>query len=148
MPVWYFAYGSNLDQDAMKRRIKYWHDLKPAILRGFKLVFDHYSSSWGGGVADVVESEGDIVYGGAYLLDESQLQTLDRYEGVPHIYNRRKVRVEVEGREVEAFVYVVSNPRKHIAPSPEYLSRIIRGLKKLGYGDEVIEKVRRAAAGG
>jgi len=148
MPVWYFAYGSNLDQEGMRKRIKNWYDLKPAVLRGFKLVFDYYSSSWGGGVADVVESEGGMVYGGAYLLDESQLKILDKYEGVPHIYSRRKVNVEIEGKPVEAFIYVVRNPRKYITPSTEYVSRMIRGLKKLGYGEDVIERVRKAAAGG
>ncbi|MEM3031937.1 MAG: gamma-glutamylcyclotransferase family protein, partial [Nitrososphaerota archaeon] len=116
-------------------------------LKGFRLMFDHYSSSWGGGVADVVESEGEVVYGGAYLLDEEQVRVLDRYEGVPATYNRRKVVVEIEGKSVEAFTYVVNNPRKHVAPTHEYLSRIVNGLKRLGYGEDIISKVRKAAAG-
>ncbi|MDW7978931.1 MAG: gamma-glutamylcyclotransferase family protein [Candidatus Caldarchaeum sp.] len=145
MKVWYFAYGSNLDQEGMRRRVGGWYDLRPAVLRGFRLVFDVYSSSWKGGVADVVEDENGVVYGAAYLLDEQQLEKLDKYEGVPHLYHRRKVSVLVEGSAVDAFIYVGSSPRTALKPSPEYLSLMLKGLKKIGYGDDVIKTVREAA---
>ncbi|MEM4189341.1 MAG: gamma-glutamylcyclotransferase family protein [Candidatus Caldarchaeum sp.] len=145
MRVWYFAYGSNLDQEGMRRRVGRWYDLKPALLKGYRLVFDVYSSSWRGGVANVREDEASAVYGAAYLLDEEQLEKLDRYEGVPHLYHRRKVVVEVEGQPVEAFIYVGTNPRSSLLPSAEYLSLMIKGLKKMGYGEEVVKAVRVAA---
>ncbi|MEM4574375.1 MAG: gamma-glutamylcyclotransferase family protein, partial [Candidatus Caldarchaeum sp.] len=53
-----------------------------------------------------------IVYGALYLLDEEQLEKLDRYEGVPHLYHRRKVMVETDQTSVEAYVYVGTNPRQ------------------------------------
>ncbi|MEM2224894.1 MAG: gamma-glutamylcyclotransferase family protein [Candidatus Caldarchaeum sp.] len=145
LKVWYFAYGSNLDQEGMKRRVGRWHDLKPALLKGYRLVFDVYSSSWRGGVANVREDEKSVVYGAAYLLDEEQLEKLDRYEGVPHLYHRRKVVIEIDGSPAEAFIYVGSNPRSSVIPSSEYLSLMIRGLKKIGYGDEVVKAVRMAS---
>ncbi|GBC69568.1 hypothetical protein HRbin01_01268 [archaeon HR01] len=147
MKVWYFAYGSNLDLETMRRKVGSWYELKPAILRNYRLVFDHYSPSWSGGTADVVESEGGIVYGAAYLLDEEQLKILDRFEGVPTSYNRRKVLIEVAGEKLEAFTYVVSNPKKYVRPSEEYLSKVLKGLRRLGYGDDVVNGVRRAAMG-
>ncbi|MEM4352345.1 MAG: gamma-glutamylcyclotransferase family protein, partial [Candidatus Caldarchaeum sp.] len=113
--------------------------------KGFKLVFDIYSSSWRGGVADVVEDESGIVYGAAYLLDEEQLEKLDRYEGVPHLYHRRKVVIEVEGAQVEAFIYVGSSPRPSVKPSAEYVALMVKGLKRIGHGDEALKAVREAA---
>lgn len=145
MKIWYFAYGSNLDQEGMRRRVGQWYELKPALLKGFRLVFDVYSGSWRGGVANVKEAETSVVYGAAYLLEEEQLEKLDKYEGVPHLYHRRKVYVEIEGKPVEAFVYVGSKPRTSVIPSTEYLSLMIKGLKKLGYGEEVLKAVRLAA---
>lgn len=145
MRVWYFAYGSNLDQEGMRRRVGGWHDLKPAKLKGFRLVFDIYSSSWRGGVADVVEDEAGVVYGAAYLLDEEQLEKLDKYEGVPHLYHRRKVAVEVESTPLEAFIYVGSSPRPSVKPSTEYVALMIKGLKRIGHGEEAIKAVREAA---
>jgi len=145
LPHWYFAYGSNLDTEGMRKRVGSWYDLKKALLRGYKLVFNVYSSSWRGGVANIVEDSQSVVYGAAYLLDEEQLQKLDRYEGVPHLYQRRKVVIELEGKPVEAFVYIGSNPRQALTPSNEYIALMLRGLKKLGYPDEVLKQVRETA---
>lgn len=142
MAVWYFAYGSNLDVEGMKKRVGSWHDLRPAKLKGFKLVFNVYSTSWRGGVANIEENPESTVYGAVYLLDEAQLEKLDRYEGVPHLYHRRKVTVETDKTQVEAYVYVGTNPRQKVVPSSEYFALVVKGLKKLGYGEDVINQVR------
>lgn len=142
MAVWYFAYGSNLDQEGMRRRVGEWLDLKPAILRDHRLVFNVFSSSWRGGVASIEESPGSIVYGAIYLLEDNQLEKLDKYEGVPHLYHRRKITVESDGKPVEAYVYVATNPRTRLKPSASYLALVLKGLKKLGYSDDVIQSVR------
>lgn len=145
--VWYFAYGSNLDQDAMRRVVGGWREVKPAVLRGFRLVFNVYSVSWKGGVANVVEDSSGVVYGAAYQLEEEQLSRLDKHLGVPNQWVRRKTVIEIEGRPVEAFIYVGANPRKYFQPSPAYISMMLRGLRRLGYGGDVLEAVREAAKG-
>lgn len=142
MAVWYFAYGSNLDQEGMRRRVGGWLDLKPAILRGYRLVFNVFSSSWRGGVANIEESPGSVVYGAVYLLEESQLEKLDKYEGVPHLYHRRKITVEAGGTPLEAYVYVATNPRPKLAPSASYLALVLKGLRKLGYSEDIIQSVK------
>ncbi|MDW8083804.1 MAG: gamma-glutamylcyclotransferase family protein [Candidatus Caldarchaeum sp.] len=142
MPVWYFAYGSNLDQEGMKKRVGAWKELRPAKLRGFRLVFNVYSSSWHGGIANIEEDPSSTVYGAAYLLDESQLEKLDRYEGVPHLYHRRKVLIDLGDSQIEAYVYVGTNPRQKIMPSTEYLALLIKGLRRLGFGEDVVGMVK------
>jgi cation transport regulator ChaC len=107
---WYFAYGSNLDQDAMRRVVGGWKEVKPAVLKGYRLVFNVYSVSWRGGVANVVEDSAGTVYGAAYLIEEEQLSRLDRHLGVPSQWVRRKTVIEVDGRPVEAFIYVGRQP--------------------------------------
>jgi hypothetical protein len=46
---WYFAYGSNLDQDAMRRVVGGWKEVKPAVLKGYRLVFNVAYSPFPGG---------------------------------------------------------------------------------------------------
>ncbi|MDW8062817.1 MAG: gamma-glutamylcyclotransferase family protein [Candidatus Caldarchaeum sp.] len=145
MPVWYFAYGSNLDQEGMKKRVGSWREIRPAVLKGYRLVFNVYSSSWRGGVANVVEDPDSSVYGAVYLLEESQLEKLDRYEGVPHLYHRRKVLVDVGGSQVEAYIYVGTNPRQRIIASTEYVALLVKGLRRLGFGEDVVNMVKSSA---
>ncbi|MDJ0269980.1 MAG: gamma-glutamylcyclotransferase [Aigarchaeota archaeon] len=146
--MWYFAYGANLDREMLRRIIGGWSSEKKAWLRGFSIKFDAYSTSWRGGVADIVEDPDGIVYGAVYQLEEEQLKTLDRYEGVPTMHARRIVVVETEEGQLEAVTYVVSNPRGRVAPSQQYLSSMIRGLRQHGYDERVIALVRKAAMKG
>ena len=147
MAVWYFAYGANLNKELMRKRVGEWKDCKRGVLEGYRLSFGVFSKSWRGGVANIVEESNSKVYGAVYLLDEEQLKVLDRYEGVPNIYLRRKVIVKTDDGEVEAVTYVAANPRQFVKPSAEYLAMMQKGLKQHGYGDEVLKEVKRIAEG-
>jgi len=72
--VWYFAYGWSLNKSLMRRCIGQWLDARRAELRGFKLVFNAYSKSWRGGVANLVEDESSRVHGVAYRITGEQLK--------------------------------------------------------------------------
>lgn len=147
MNVWYFAYGSNLNKQQMKRRVGKLKDSTRAVLRDHRVVFDTYSQTWRGGVADIVESPGDAVYGAAYLLTEEQVKELDKYEGVPRLYSRRRVTVEVDDMLLDTITYVASNPGKFIKPSQKYLDSVTSGLRQHGYEEEIAKRIVRAAEG-
>src|SRR5688572_26760777 len=54
-------------------------------------------NTWRGGVADVLPSAGDEVWGAVWLIDGEESQALDEYEGVfrdPPAYERYAVTVE------------------------------------------------------
>lgn len=131
----------------MKRCIGGWTDSRRAELRGFKLVFDTYSASWKGGVANLEEDEASKVYGVAYEITLEQLSELDKFEGVPQRAMRRSVEIEVEGiGKVSAITHVAANPRKTpIYPSKEYLSAMFRGIKQHNLGEEALKTIRKAA---
>lgn len=147
MDIYYFAYGVNLNKDVLRKRIGDWKISKKAILEGYTLCFSVYSKSWKGGVADIREMEGSRVYGAVYLITEEQLNMLDRYEGVPNTYMRRKVKVITEDGVIDAITYVATNPKGYVKPSIEYLSNIIKGLRQHGYDENVIKEVKRIADG-
>jgi len=146
--VWYFAYGWTLDKNLLKRSVGEWGDARRAELNGFRLVFDSYSASWRGGVANLRGAEGGKVYGVVYEITQEQLKTLDRLEGVPSSSARRRVEVNVEGLgRLKAFTHVAVNPRgRWIKPSREYLSAMLRGLRQHGFGEEVLRETRRLAS--
>jgi hypothetical protein len=71
--VFYFAYGSNLDPDRMKRRTGSAWPATPARLTGYQLTVNKWASH-GGVYANIVRQPGSVVWGVAYRCTG---QTLD-----------------------------------------------------------------------
>ncbi|MEM3819551.1 MAG: gamma-glutamylcyclotransferase family protein, partial [Nitrososphaerota archaeon] len=108
------------------------------------------SPSWRGGVANIVEDENNLVYGAVYKINRGQLERLDEAVGVPRIFFRRKVVVEVEGiGSVESVTYLSTSGRgRWVKPSEQYVSVLLKGLKQLRYDDDIIQKIKRMATEG
>ncbi|MCD6591595.1 MAG: gamma-glutamylcyclotransferase [Thaumarchaeota archaeon] len=145
--LWYFSYGWSLDKSLLKKCIGSWLDARRAVLKGFRLVFNVYSPSWRGGIANLEEDEASEIYGVAYRITSEQLEKLDRFEGVPSRAARRSVLIAVEGiGELKAITHVAVNPRGgRVHPSREYLSAMYRGVKQHGLGEDALRLIRRAA---
>src|SRR5947209_14004935 len=86
----YFAYGSALS----KRHIGEWaaeHGVDarlfargaPAVLRGYRLVFDVESRFWGGRVANLAEDKEREVHGVLFEIPPPAKDAVLRKEGVP-----------------------------------------------------------------
>ena len=84
----YFAYGSNLNPERMRRRIPDARPVGRATLRGWRLAERLY--------ADIEKARGGRVEGVLYLVTPTELRRLDAYEGYPNIYNCVKVIVHAE----------------------------------------------------
>ena len=125
--MYYFAYGSNLNQKQMKERCPDSKPLFTAVLPNYKLVFTGWSRQWRGGVASIKSFRGDRVRGAIYEVTEACLQRLDRFEAG---YSRLKVTVFGEDDEpVEAITYIKTGQLEDAAPSKEYLAVIQQGLR-------------------
>ncbi|MCS7125578.1 MAG: gamma-glutamylcyclotransferase [Aigarchaeota archaeon] len=147
--AWFFAYGWALDKNLLKKIIGDLSEPRKALLRGYRLIFDVFSPSWRGGVANIVEDEDGVVYGAVYKIKDEQFSKLDEVVGVPILFSKRKVIVEVEelGR-VESITYVSTVGRgRWVKPSEHYLSALLRGLKQLRYSEDIIENVKKIAYG-
>lgn len=149
--IWYFAYGSNLDQDRFRERVGDWFKARPAVLRDHALRFSGEVSSEGGGGAIIVPAEGETVYGGIYAVTHDQIAAMDEVElnsamNANQRGSRRTVRVDAEGDPVRAEIYEVPAPEVYRAPSEAYLGHITKGLRDFGYGDDVVSAVEAVAA--
>jgi hypothetical protein len=122
--------------DQMKERCPGSKYLGVARLNGYKLDFTKMSTIRGGGVADIVESADDCVYGILYAITDEDLVELDKKEGYPRMYTRQTVNCfkyddlldynPLKGSDVEALVYtVVNKSAATIPPSMEYLKIIL-----------------------
>jgi len=144
MAVYYFAYGSNMDPERMKKRIGYLPPRQKALLKGWKLVFNKVATrNPREGYANITKDEKETVEGILYEIEEQDLKKLDNYEGHPYHYDRKEMEVELEdGTKVKAWVYV-ANPnmvKEGLKPSREYLSHLLKGCDLLS--EEYCEKLR------
>ena len=128
--MYYFAYGSNLNQRQMRERCP---DSEPkfiATLPNYKLVFVGWSRQWRGGVASIRPFRGEKVFGAIYEVSDRNLRRLDSYEGYPRSYTRLNVTVFDEGGEpIKAITYIKSGQSDEAQPSKEYLALIQQGYR-------------------
>jgi hypothetical protein len=134
----YFAYGSNLNRDDMRRRCPGARPGARAHVRGWSLIFR--------GVANIEPKPGSMVHGALWWLSDDDVCNLDAYEGAPSHYVQRLVKVEIEGgKTLEAMTYVMTRPSYVGLPSPWYLDRIVTGFRHWGLPVESLHIALRAA---
>jgi gamma-glutamylcyclotransferase len=131
--MYYFAYGSNLNQKQMLERCP---DSKPrfiATLPNYKLVFVGWSRQWRGGVASIKPFRGERVPGAIYEISDRDLRRLDSREGYPGDYNRLNVTVfDEKGEPIAATTYIKTKQSEETPPSQEYLSIMQQGYRDWG----------------
>jgi cation transport regulator ChaC len=146
MPLWYFAYGSNLDPDTFEGR----RGMRPldrcrVSLAGFRLVFDLPVGPGERAVANLAEAPGSRIFGVAYSLAARDARKLDRTEGVHRGYYKR-LPVQVardDGALLDAFTYVSPHGRPGRKPSARYLGIILRGARHHGLPEEWLLELER-----
>eukprot|EP00111_Clytia_hemisphaerica_P017133 TCONS_00050754-protein len=107
LDLWYFSYGSNMNQQRMTDRKVDFTDRQVAKLDGYKFKLN-MSLGEGFTAANICQMDDAHVYGVLYRCNEKGLSTLDTFEEVDNgLYERRKIQVELSnGTKVEATTYV------------------------------------------
>ena len=138
----YFAYGSALS----RRHIGEWaaeHGVDPrlfarglpAVLRGYRLVFDVESRFWGGRVANLAVDEAGEVHGVLFEIPLPAKEAVLRKEGVPTgLSEEIEVQVSAEGRTLAAKTFV-ARPEKRGEPGPasgRLLAYLVEGAQERG----------------
>jgi hypothetical protein len=148
--MWYFAYGSNLNQRAVTEWCRHYAHRSPnmkggraAVLDNYRLSFPIFSEYFGGGIADIVYDPGKYVQGAVSNLTEIDLITLDAKVGRKvdssgkeiGIYKRIDVKVSPQGKgeSIAAITYQgLSVDRLHIPPTQHYMEMIVQGAYSYG----------------
>lgn len=134
--MFYIAYGSNMNLDQMMFRCPNSKRMCNGELRGWKLVFNTH--------ADIIPTgdENDRLPVVVWLIAKSDWKNLDRYEGFPRYYVKRKIPCWLDGMdkpEPNCIAYVMAENRKGFAPPyNNYLDVVMDGCKQNGIGVEYL----------
>ena len=140
---YYIAYGSNLNVGQMKYRCPGAKIVGTAILEGWELLF---KGSKTGSYLTIEESANSRVPVAVWAVTEADEKALDRYEGYPVFYYKRELIVNMDnGREVDAFVYIMHEDRPIGVPSHYYVDACLEGYKRFKFdGSYLYEAYRKS----
>jgi hypothetical protein len=101
----YFAYGSNLHPERLRRRIPGAELLGVGRLADHRLAFHKRSWVDGSGKCDAVPAAGESVHGALFRLPESGRERLATFEGLGQGYEEFEGQVLAASGAVDAFLY-------------------------------------------
>lgn len=139
--IYYFGYGSNLDETYFKQWTPSAKRVTTARLPNYEIQFRKYSTDLEGGISSIVPKSGGMVQGVVYTIDKKEMEALDILEDVPlGIYNRETFKViSPDGKWYNADLYYVANPKGPYTPSLKYLGYMIKGAKAQGINQPWID---------
>ncbi|MCD8519409.1 MAG: gamma-glutamylcyclotransferase [Erysipelotrichaceae bacterium] len=127
----YFAYGSNHNLTQIKQRCPDVKVIGHSVLSDVQLIFigDKKHEAY----ASLAMKEGAETPITLYELSESDLKSLDHYEGVEHaLYRKEKWPIRFNGQRIEGMIYLKTSGVYH-TPSEAYLKKIMDGYKDQGF---------------
>lgn len=134
---YYIAYGSNLNREQMGKRCPTAETVQATYLKNFRLMFRGGNTS----VATVEKQKGCRVPVLIWRLKPGDEQALDIYEGYPHLYRKEMLRVTVDGRRVQAMIYIMNEAHHpYGTPSRGYFDTIKQGYEEAGFDDKILRR--------
>ena len=89
--IYYFAYGTDLNGRRMDVCCPDAKRIGIGCITDYRIDFTLGSKNKKGGIEDIKESKGDIVWGVIYNVSTSDIATLDHLHGYPDSYNRKRI---------------------------------------------------------
>ena len=117
--AYYFAYGSNMDKYQIETRCPNVKKIGKGLIPNYRIDFTRKSIKRNCGVADILESQGDTIWGIIYNITDEDLISLDRFEGFPRYYTKKTIK---------CYQFVNPNPWGFIPKEPlqEYLEELYK----------------------
>lgn len=136
MDEYYFAYGSNMNPERMAARGLVYDHAARGLLEHYELRFNKKASDLkNASYANVEPSQGNLVEGVLYkLVDDQQIFKMDPFEGVPNLYTREVMSIEMHNTGfVEAWIYIAHPDRidNSLLPEAWYLEHLLAGREML-----------------
>ena len=143
--IYYLAYGSNMAEARLRRRIPSARRVGVVTLSGHRLSFDNASTKDGSGkcAALVSASEEDRVLAVLYQMAAAEKPMLDHYEGVGVEYRDAFVPVPLpDGQLADALIYYPTNLSPGVRPYHWYKEHVVRGALENGLPDTYVAAIR------
>ena len=133
--IFYFAYGSNMAIERLRRRVPSAELISIATLPGHALSFHKPGRKDGSGKCDAASTgnSDDCVFGALYSIQASQLRALDRAEGLGDGYIRKTVIIKTPaGESLNAETYFATVSDARLRPLDWYKEHVLRGARAIG----------------
>ncbi len=144
----YFAYGSNMSSERLRKRVDSAQPIARAILRCHRLEFHKKGKDKSGKCDIVLSSAADVVWGRVYDIDYKHKKILDCYEGLGSGYYEKYVTVELDcGSTISAVTYY-ANPKKTdpcLKPYSWYKNYVLKGAREAYLPADYIKSIEAIA---
>lgn len=147
-PIWYFAYGSNMNERLFReRRHMVWHEARIGRLDGHRLAFTVAGGMRPGlsAPANIVAAAGECVYGVLYLLPLRKFARLDASEGRQYDYLWAEIE-DANGQLLSAVTYKVPQAAPEGRPGRQYLNLIREAARRRGLPSAYVDFLERVEA--
>ena len=138
--VYYFSYGSNMDEEYLKLLGVSFKDKFPGVLKGFKLVFNKRTSE-NFSMGNLLSDPNSEVEGIIYIIDLNNLKKLDNFE--PGYFREKKIVVDRNGKNFKSYVYIANscNLAEGLKPTKDYMRKLLNEKEFLSkkYYDHLLE---------
>ena len=133
----HFAYGSNMDQAAMRQRCPGARAVGPARLDNWRFIVMR------DGYASIVPASGAVVHGVLWRLSPRDLAAVNAYEALDSgLYRRRMLSVRHAGGRVQALVYV-GRDRSTGRPKPDYHQAVVAAARAWNLPEDYVRTLER-----
>jgi Gamma-glutamyl cyclotransferase, AIG2-like len=132
--VWYFAYGSNMDDKLLVRRVGDYVCKEPMFVENYELVFNKLSMGKGIGYANIIPCDNRVTYGIVYQLTDEQICDMDFHEGVDadhYIRIQIKCISAITQNEKVCEVYTACENKisNNLIPTKQYMFHLLAAKK-------------------
>ena len=138
----FFFYADNLNLSQLKRRAPEHKFLFTAYLPDHSIQFCRWSTQWRCGLASVIPSPGEKVWGAVFEITDEDLKILDEFEDdVPQgAYRHLPVTVITEDGEKLLVTTHAANPIGKFKPKEHYIDWVLKGVKQWKLPEECTEQ--------
>jgi len=138
MPSVYFAYGSNLFPEQMKKTCPDANLIGTALLTGYRFGYFRRSKRWHpGGAADIKKDPNGFLWGAIWNMKESDWERMDI---ATSLYLGSSERVEVSlisnGKTISGETYLTREKHGEICPAKDHWEKVYKGAVEIGLPEE------------
>lgn len=135
----YFAYGSNLVNEELRRDAPDAAFEGKAFLPAYRVEFTKHALSRNGDAASIREDATRVVWGVIYRISKESKENLRKRESGYKMLPEIPVYMSVSGKRVKAFTFVGEEAcSKKCGPSKEYQNLVLRGAKSHELPEEYV----------
>ncbi len=123
------AYGRNLDLNRMKEKCPHCVLVGKAILQDWQIAYKRYIT--------LEPCKGGQIPVGVWEINEEAEKELDIIEQYPTVYRKEYVKINFNGKEVEALVYLINDTHPKY-PDKKYFERLLVGYKYFDFDEKYL----------